>query len=422
MGSVISSRCDVAVADVSVWRARVYILFSAADENTDKVTAENTAEAAPKTRARKYARFARTSLPTRPMPAKHKCPTAHPRIRRLPRPQNIYIYTSPNSILGGSGGRGLRAPAWGFASASGENAISNRRRREHRELERTAACKAPDRGTPRDRPRPIAGDPAIWVPRAGPTRPDRGTPRDSGRPIAGGPARSGRIGSGSRDSSRRPGADRGEPRSLAAPGRANGSRSQGSSRLAGADRKESGDLPVSRAVAEAVSRTRYIHVLILSWTVTVGGGCVRLRRFSQVPRARARFPAGVAEGIGSWSTRPRAKLQIAGHFEVARGRSRGVRRFERPGPGRPLQIAGLLEIARRRSRGVLQSERPGPGRVPRNAGPRGTGPCRLRGAPQSERAGPGRPRRTAGRLEIGHGGACKSTWQSSPSDLFKECD
>ena len=55
MASVISSRCDVAVADVSVWRARVYILSSAADEITDKVTdkitAENTAEAAPKIRA-----------------------------------------------------------------------------------------------------------------------------------------------------------------------------------------------------------------------------------------------------------------------------------------------------------------------------------------------------------------------------------
>ena len=71
----------------------MYILFSAADEVTDKVTdkvtAENTAEAAPKTRARKYARFARASLPTLPMPAQHKCPTAHPRIGRLPRPQYI---------------------------------------------------------------------------------------------------------------------------------------------------------------------------------------------------------------------------------------------------------------------------------------------------------------------------------------------
>ena len=44
------------------------------------------------TRARKYARFARTSLPTRPMPAQNKCPTAHPRIGRLPRPQYMYIY------------------------------------------------------------------------------------------------------------------------------------------------------------------------------------------------------------------------------------------------------------------------------------------------------------------------------------------
>ena len=74
----------------------MYILSSAADEVTDKVTdkitAENTAEAAPKIRARKYARFARASLPTRPMPAQHKCPTAHPRIGRLPRPQYIYIY------------------------------------------------------------------------------------------------------------------------------------------------------------------------------------------------------------------------------------------------------------------------------------------------------------------------------------------
>ena len=56
MSSVISSRCDVAVADVGVWRARVYILSSAADEITDKVTdkvtAENTAEGR---RRRKYA-------------------------------------------------------------------------------------------------------------------------------------------------------------------------------------------------------------------------------------------------------------------------------------------------------------------------------------------------------------------------------
>ena len=168
----------------------------------------------------------------------------------------IYIYTSPNSILDGSGGRGLRAGACLFLGSPSESAISGRRRREHREMERPAARRAPDRGPPRDRPRPIAGSPAIWVPRTGLTRPDRGTPRDSGRPIAGGPARSGRIGSGSRDSSRRPGADRGEPRSLAAPGRANGSSSQGSSRLAGADPKGSGDLPVSRTGAEAASRTR----------------------------------------------------------------------------------------------------------------------------------------------------------------------
>ena len=63
MASVIYSRCDVAVADVSVWRARVYILFSAADEITDKVTdkvtAENTAEAAPKTRAHENTRASR---------------------------------------------------------------------------------------------------------------------------------------------------------------------------------------------------------------------------------------------------------------------------------------------------------------------------------------------------------------------------
>ena len=63
MSSVIFSRCDVAVADVGVWRARVYILSSAADEITDKVTdkvtAENTAEAAPKTRAHENPRASR---------------------------------------------------------------------------------------------------------------------------------------------------------------------------------------------------------------------------------------------------------------------------------------------------------------------------------------------------------------------------
>ena len=50
LGGLPHESCDVAVADVNVWRARVYILFSAADEitakGTDKVTAENTAEAA----------------------------------------------------------------------------------------------------------------------------------------------------------------------------------------------------------------------------------------------------------------------------------------------------------------------------------------------------------------------------------------
>ncbi len=54
--------------------------------------------------------------------------------------------------------------------------------------------------------------------------------------------RSGRIGSGSRESSRRPGADPGGPRSLAAPGRANTSRSRDSSRSPAADRRESHDL------------------------------------------------------------------------------------------------------------------------------------------------------------------------------------
>ena len=54
--------------------------------------------------------------------------------------------------------------------------------------------------------------------------------------------RSGQIGSGSRGSLRCPGADPGEPRSLAAPGRANTSRSRDSSRLPAADRRESRDL------------------------------------------------------------------------------------------------------------------------------------------------------------------------------------
>ena len=100
----------------------------------------------------------------------------------------------------------------------------------------------------------------------------------------------------------------------------------------------------------------HIQVLILSWTVPVDGGCVAARDFSQVPRARARFPAGVGESIGSWSARPRARLQIAGLLETVRGRSRGVRRFGCPGPGRPGRIAGLLETPGGRSRGVPRSE------------------------------------------------------------------
>ena len=123
------------------------------------------------------------------------------------------------------------------------------------------------------------------------------------------------------------------------------------------------------------------------------GGCVALREFSQAPRAPARFPAGVAESIGSWSARPRAKLQIAGLLETVRGRSRGVRRFGRPGPGRPGRIAGLLETPGGPSPGVprdLGGSAPDRG-TPRDA------PGRIAGSPAVwlPRAGPTAPARRA---------------------------
>ncbi len=111
------------------------------------------------------------------------------------------------------------------------------------------------------------------------------------------------------------------------------------------------------------------------------------RDFSEVPLARTRFPTGVAESIGSGSARPRAKLQIAGLLETVRGRSRGVRRFGCPGPGRPGRIAGLLETPGGPSPGVPRD--PG-GSAPDRGTPRDA-PGWIAGSPAvwRERPGPG---------------------------------